>query len=350
MPFLMAKYMPDRDNQIEAFLKSCGWQQADRSILADDASARRYLRLTDGDRRSILMDAPPAEMSVMPFLRIARYLTRLGFSAPEIIAEDPILGLVLMEDFGDDTYNRVLQSNLEQETELYALAVDAISSLHRLPEETTILPGIVDYSENILLEEVSRFLLWFVPATMGEALTPTSSDEFRTLWADALKPVYSQPRTLVLRDFHIDNLIYLENRDGARRCGMLDFQDAVVGAGAYDLMSLLEDARRDIEQNLIIDMRQRYFQNMNMAAAERDAFDTAYAILGAQRHTKIIGLFTRLCVQDAKPAYLVHIPRVWRLLEQSLCHPALTDLKTWFDIHIPEHNRGIPPQLAEKYK
>ena len=340
--------MPDRDREIMGFLEANGWQQASRTMLADDASARRYQRLVHGDRQAILMDAPPDQMSIVPFLNIARHLVGLGFSAPEIYAEDEASGLVLLEDFGDDTYNRLLRSDPECEVELYGLAVDVLSTLHRCPEKDTVLAEAPTHSEAVLLDGVAQFVQHYIPQVMGQSLSSSLSDEFRALWVAALKPVFDQPKTLVLRDFHVDNLIHLRDRDGIQRCGLLDFQDASIGAGAYDLMSLLEDARRDISTDIVDDMRQRYAHALNMNVPEQHSFDTAYAVLGAQRHTRVIGIFTRLCIRDAKPGYLVHIPRVWRLLERSLCHPALAELKAWFDTHIPKENRGIPPRLAEQ--
>jgi N-acetylmuramate 1-kinase len=345
MPFWKAKSMPDRAAEIDGFLSSLGWQQAERQALVADASARRYVRLIDENRRAMLMDAPPAVMSVIPFLTIARHLTGLGLSAPEVIGEDTERGLVLLEDFGDDTYNTLLRQTPEREVDLYSLAVDTLAHLHRFPKGEAVPAGIPAYSKDILLEEAERFILWYVPEMMGHNLTPENSETFTALWSGALDLALDQPRTLVLRDFHIDNLIDLKERSGVRRCGLLDFQDAVSGAGAYDLVSLLEDARRDIDVDLINDMYRRYVELMEMSGPERQAFDTAYAVLGAQRHTRIIGQFIRLCVRDAKLAYLVHIPRCWRLLEQSLCHPALSDLKMWFDTHIPKDKRGIPPKV-----
>ncbi len=339
--------MPDRTLEINNFLKSTGWQNASRALLANDASPRRYHRLIDTHRQAILMDAPPADMSIAPFLRIACHLKSIGFSAPDIIAGDHILGLALIEDFGDTSYNQILRTDPDRDDELYGLAVDVLSALHRLPSDQAIAPETPEYSLEILLEEVSRFILWYVPAVTGVPAPPALANEFQELWSNALKPVFEQPKTLVFRDFHIDNLIHLEHRTGIQRCGLLDFQDAVIGAGAYDLVSLLEDARRDIDDTLINAMRDRYYQSMQMQGPTQDRFNAAYAVLGAQRHTKIIGLFVRLCVRDAKPVYLAHIPRVWKLLESSLCHPALSTLKTWFDDNVPEDNRGIPCLLAD---
>ena len=339
--------MPERGLEIDGFLRSSGWDNAVRTPLASDASARRYQRLNDAARSAILMDAPPSEMSITPFVRIARHLRELGFSTPEVYLEDEALGLALIEDFGDTTYRNILLSKPMCEHELYGLAVDVLSTLHGLPNDQVLLPQIADYSEEILLEEVSRFVRWYIPAISGASLSADKAEEFMSLWRTVLRTFLEQPATLVLRDFHIDNLILLERRTAVQRCGLLDFQDAVIGAGAYDLMSLLEDARRDIDPALAEKMRARYFRQMALSPMEQDHFNTAYAIAAAQRHTKVIGLFVRLCEQHGKPDYLVHLPRVWRLLERSLCHPALIVLKTWFDTNVPENKRGIPPHLAD---
>jgi aminoglycoside/choline kinase family phosphotransferase len=348
MSFWTAKFMPDRVEEIDTFLAGTDWQNARRIDLANDASPRRYQRLLrDDGREAILMDAPPAAMDISPFLIIARHLKHLGFSTPEIYKDDQKIGLALIEDFGDQSFNQILRTEPEREQELYGLAVDILSSLHQLPADQAIASQTPDYSAEILLEEVSRFILWYMPAENGVPLQTGCADEFQHLWSEAIKPVFDQPKTHVFRDFHIDNLMVLGDRSGVKRCGLLDFQDAVVGAGAYDLVSLLEDARRDVGDELTKTMYNRYVIAMGMSDQQQTRFATAYAILGAQRHTKILGLFVRLCVRDAKPVYLKHLPRVWRLLERNLCHPALSSLKTWFDTNLPEDKRGIPPHLAE---
>ena len=164
-------------------------------------------------------------------------------------------------------------------------------------------------------------------------------------WRDCLTPALADAPTLVLRDYHVDNLMWLTGRDGVAACGLLDFQDAVAGPRAYDLMSLLEDARRDIDTALTADMLARYraaFPDLEAPGPGRDAFDTVYAVLAAQRHAKVIGIFTRLCRRDAKADYLVHIPRVWRLLERNLADPALAPVRDWFERHVAPDRRGIP--------
>jgi len=340
--------MPDRAHEISRFLNTAGWQGARRDALANDASPRCYHRLSEGAKRAVLMDAPPAQINVAPFLRIARHLAALGFSVPDIFAADEQRGLVLLEDFGDETYNQILQTQPECEADLYAQAVDVLITLHKLPRQQSIPADTPPFTENMLMRGVDQFIDHFIPAALGERLPTSASNQFRALWATAMKPVFDQPETLVLRDFHIDNLIRLNDRKGIRRCGLLDFQDAAIGAGAYDLMSLLEDARRDIYPEIVNGMRDKYCRAMAMTDAQRGAFDATFAILGAQRHTRIIGLFIKLFVVDQKPVYLTHVPRVWKLLERSLCHPALADVNRWFDTHIPKESRGLPAQLAGK--
>ena len=173
-------------------------------------------------------------------------------------------------------------------------------------------------------------------------------DAYVSTWNEIFPVVYAQPLTLVLRDFHVDNLMRLPDRKGVSACGLLDFQDAVAGATAYDVMSLLEDARRDIAPGLKDAMLARYFGRMG--DLDRPGFEAAFAILAAQRHAKVIGIFTRLCRRDGKDGYLVHIPRVWRLLEQALRHPALAPVAAWFAQNVPVEVRGVPAQQPEAAK
>ncbi len=331
--------MADRARKIEAFLEASGWHWADLRPLADDASFRSYHRLDSGDRRAVLMDAPPTHEDVRPFLRIARHLRDLGLSAPDILAEDVEAGLLLLEDLGDDTFTRLLENGAAEEP-LYALAVDVLVHLHRLPTARAVPPGVPSYDETRLLEEALLFTDWYMPAAVGDAPTQSARNAYIEAWREILPLVDAQQRTLVLRDFHVDNLMRLQGREGTAACGLLDFQDAVAGPAAYDLMSLLEDARRDISSALKATMLARYREGVQ--GIDWPAFETVFAILAAQRHAKVIGIFTRLCRRDGKPGYLIHIPRVWRLLEASLDHPALTPVAAWFEQHLPHETRRIP--------
>jgi len=337
--------MADREARIDAFLAGQGWAGGTRRLLAGDASFRRYDRLTLDGARAVLMDAPPPMEDVRPFILIARHLEGLGLSAPQILAADVESGFLLLEDLGDDTFTRILETAPEREAALYELAVDVLAHLHSRPPGEAVPEGLAPYDNEKLLEEAFLLTDWYLPAVTGSETTASARNDYRDLWLQLFEPVHAQPATLVLRDYHVDNLMVLDGRDGVAACGLLDFQDAVAGAAAYDLMSLLEDARRDIDPDLKAAMMTRYFAarpDLAGPGPARDAFETAFAILAAQRHAKVIGIFTRLCMRDEKPDYLRHIPRLWRLLETSLQDPAMAGLKAWFDEHVPNDLRRIP--------
>lgn len=327
----------------QTFLDNIGWAGVVAKPLAGDASFRRYLRLQQGEQRALLMDAPPElGEDVRPFVRIDRHLIDLDLSAPEILAEDAEHGFLLLEDFGDATFSALLAQGADEQA-LYTLATDTLIALHAMEDLRTAPDWLAPYNDERLLAEVALLPDWFMQA-QGLEVTTAARAEFDRAWQRAFSPVHAGPRTLVLRDFHVDNLMRLDGRDGVRACGLLDFQDALAGHPAYDLMSLLEDARRDIDPALQAQMKDRYCDAMGLS--DSDAFDAAYAILGAQRHAKVIGIFTRLDRRDGKPVYLKHIERVWRLLERSLMHPALNEVRAWIDTHIPPDLRRAPEREA----
>lgn len=329
-----------RETIIAGFLAARGWGAARRDKLPGDASFRRYERLALDKRRAMLMDAPPPREDVRPFLRVARHLTALGFSAPQIYEADETAGLLIIEDLGDDTYTRLLARGAD-ERELYALAIDVLIALHRLPETQAIPAGLPAYDDQRLLDEARLLVDWFMPAITGAPTPDAVIEEYVALWREVLPLTRRIPATLVLRDYHVDNLMGVPQRTGVAACGLLDFQDAVAGPTAYDVVSLLEDARRDLAPGLPEAMMERYLAAFPQL--EKAAFTAAAAILSAQRNAKIIGIFTRLSRRDGKHHYLGHIPRVWRLLEQDLRHPALAKLRAWFDRTIPSALRRAPP-------
>jgi N-acetylmuramate 1-kinase len=331
--------MADRGALMAGFLAAAGWDGAARRKLAGDASFRRYDRLELAGRRAVLMDAPPPQEDVRPFLAVARLLQGMGFSAPEIIAEDVAAGLLLLEDFGDDTYTRVLTQGADA-APLYGLAVDLLIALHRRFPAAAV-GAIPPYDDQRLLAEAALLVDWYLPAMVGKPTEPALREEYLGLWRALLPVARGIPTSLVLRDYHVDNLMVLAGRTGLAACGLLDFQDAVIGPRSYDLVSLLEDARRDVPGELAAAMLARYLAAF--PGLDRAAFAASYAVLGAQRNCKIVGIFTRLCARDGKPIYLQHIPRVWRLIAQDLHHAALAPVARWLDRHIPPPLRGIPP-------
>lgn len=327
--------MTERAALISRFLTDAGWGDAERSRLAGDASFRHYDRLVRGTERAVLMDAPPPKEDVRPFVRIARHLEALGYSAPRLLAVDERAGLLLLEDLGDGTYTKLLAAG-HDEAALYALATDVLADLNG---RTDAIPqGVPAYDNDRLLTEALLLTDWYLPA-LGRQPDPVARAAYQKAWLELFPIARAMPDTLVLRDFHVDNLMLLE-RPGLAACGLLDFQDAVVGPLTYDLMSLLEDARRDIDPGLIAAMKDRYLAAR--PGLDRDAFDASWAVMAAQRHAKVIGIFTRLWKRDGKANYLVHIPRVWRLLEQACAHPALAGMRAWLDTHIPAAERKVP--------
>ena len=328
--------MTGRTSAIAEFLDRAGWNGATRTTLAGDASFRRYDRVTIGSRIAVLMDAPPPVEDVRPFIRIAEHLASMGYSAPRILASDEDAGFLLLEDFGDSTYTKLLAQNHDEEA-LYALAIDVLADLQS--HSNAVLDNLPQYDEARLLAEAALLTDWYWPAVFGRELDPASRAAYLDIWRALVPLARALPDTLVLRDFHVDNLMLLP-RDGLAACGLLDFQDAVAGPPAYDPMSLLEDARRDIDPNLVARMKARYLGHF--PDLDRRVFAESWSVLAAQRHAKVIGIFTRLAKRDGKPAYLTHIPRVWRLMEAACTHSSLSPLALWLDEHIPASSRIIP--------
>ena len=328
--------MSSRLDHLNSFLETAGWSGAQRRPLAGDASFRRYDRVTLGTRRAVLMDALPGEEDIRPFLAIARHLRSLGYSAPEMFAEATQDGFILLEDFGDTTFTHRFQSGMDEKP-IYEGAVDFLIDLHGRPPKSTIPADLSMYDTERYLNEALLLTDWYMPQVSERS--DAARVNYEKLWREILPSVSSVRQTLVLRDFHADNLMWLPERDGVASCGLLDFQDAVAGPPAYDLMSLLEDARRDVPLVLGQAMINRYlaaFPGIN-----KEAFSTSFAILAAQRHCKVIGIFARLAVRDGKVAYLAHIPRVWRLLESACARPGLAPLKTWLETWLPAEKRNL---------
>jgi len=312
-----------------AFLSMAGWQGARIDPLAGDASFRRYFRVTEGGRTAVLMDAPPPHEDPRPFLAVAGWLSERGFRAPAIVAADPDAGLVLLEDLGDHRMREALDAEPDREIRLYEAAVDTLVKLHAHPAGP-----LERYDAAELQREADLLTQWYCPAVGLEADEAAYRDAWARVFEHALPP--PEPVT-VLRDYHAENLM-LSGTDLA----LLDFQDALAGHPAYDLVSLLQDARRDVDPNLEERMLARYRE----ATGAGDAFLDAYHVLGAQRNAKIIGIFTRLWRRDGKDRYPGLCPRVWAYLERDLSQPVMRPVAEWFDHHVPPEKRGDPMLLA----
>jgi aminoglycoside/choline kinase family phosphotransferase len=278
----------------------------------------------------VLMDAPPPHEDPRPFVAAAEWLAQAGLSAPCIHARDLDRGLLLIDDFGDDRLRETLDAAPEREAELYALAVDVLVHLHALPP----MPGLRPHGLDQWLEELSLFPDWYCEKLGIEV----DGEGFTAAWRAVLEPVAGDglgPVT-VLRDYHAENIMLIAGRAGIRHFGLLDFQDAVVGHPAYDLASVLEDARRDVTPAIERAMLERY----RSATGQGADFESAYWALAAQRNTRILGVFTRLWKRDDKPHYTSFQPRMWGLLERNLAQPVLAPVRDWFDRNVPAGRRA----------
>jgi aminoglycoside/choline kinase family phosphotransferase len=316
---------------LNEFLVAAGWPDAQVEPLAGDASFRRYFRIRKADSTtSMLMDAPPPHEDPRPFLQVAKYLVRHGFRAPAIYGEDLDRGLVLIEDFGDERMREHLDAKPGDEEAIYRHAIDTLVALEKAP-----VADVVPYDAEAYMREVSLLAEWYMPA-MGLHFDRA---EFDAIWHRALAPLFDAKwqQVTVLRDYHAENIMLLPNGEQ----GLIDFQDALAGHPAYDIVSLLQDARRDVSPQLEAAMLEYYKEH-----AKPDAdFDLHYALLGAQRNTKIIGIFTRLWKRDGKERYLGFLPRMWGLLERDLAHPGLSEVRDWFDRNIPAATRAQSPLI-----
>ncbi|MEO6041512.1 MAG: phosphotransferase [Croceibacterium sp.] len=318
----------ERPAGLDEFLELAGWGDAAIEPLAGDASFRRYFRISGSGRSAMLMDAPPPHEDPTPFLDVGNWLCGHGLRAPQIYAADAARGLVLIEDFGGDRMRDWLDQNPAAEADTYKAAVDALIALRACP------PGpFAPYDLAVYQREAGLFTEWFCP------LQGLSVDEasYRAAWEAVLTPLLPRqtPGVTVLRDYHAENIMLLQPGEPRGEQGLIDFQDALVGHPAYDLVSLLQDARRDVSPELERTMLDRYLASVD-AGPE---FEADYARLGAQRNAKIVGIFARLWKRDGKPRYLAMIPRVWDALERDLAHPALAPVAEWFAANIPQEVR-----------
>ncbi|MGN6514453.1 MAG: aminoglycoside phosphotransferase family protein [Rhizomicrobium sp.] len=368
--------MSDRTEAMQAFLKSAGWGGATITPLAGDASTRRYFRVALNGRKAMLMDQPPhAETPVAPadatpeqrqklgyiavarlagadvgrFVAVANYLHSHGLTAPQIYAADIPNGYALIEDLGDDLFDSVLL-NGGDERELYLTAADVLAKLHEseAPKMLDAKTPLLSYDETAQLGEVDLMTEWFMPMALGRAATDDEVQEHRALWKAALDTTRTLPPVLIHRDYHAQNLLWLPQKKDHARVGILDFQDAVSGSRAQDLMHLVQDARRDVSTDVTDATIRRYLDASHERgmALDKEQFGAEMAIISGQRLARIVGVFGRLYKRDNKPRYLEYLPRVWGHLNKDLSHPALSGLKRWYDRAIPMEKRGKPQGVS----
>jgi aminoglycoside/choline kinase family phosphotransferase len=354
------------------FLAASGWGGADVIPLAGDASTRSYARLRQDGRRAMLMHQPQgAETAVAPadageaarralgynavarlagadcrrFAAVSEFLRARGLAAPAIHAADFAQGWVLLEDLGDALYADILAQGGDA-GELYKAAVEVLARLHREPAPHELAPGVpfFAYDKIALIAETDLMLEWFLPLALGRKASEAEYREHRELWRAALGAIAGDEPVFVHRDYHAQNLLWLPERAGLQRVGLIDFQDAVAGSRAYDLVSLTEDARRDVSPELGEAATLHYLEAMRVQGTSLDEgrFRAEMAVMAAQRNAKIVGIFARLYARDGKRRYLSYLPRVWGYLERDLHHPLLAGLKSWYERTIPEARRTLP--------
>ncbi len=332
-----------RREKRERFLSSLGWKSAVLEPMQADASFRRYYRLRGVPAPMLLMEDPPDRppvppfVMVEPFAKIAAHLRTIGLRAPQVHFSDIANGLLVIDDFGDDTYTRLFDKGANPKP-LYELAVDALVHLHQHPKRCDI--DLPQYDGEHLVAEAMLLLDWYYPALSGKKPTEKMKESFAAAWKDLFSKFPSDQQTLVLRDYHVDNLMLIAGEKGVRSCGLLDFQDALIGPFSYDLMSLLEDARRDVPADLRAHLYARY---MNAMGIDRAGFDYSFRVLALQRHAKVLGIFVRLSVRDGKDRYLKFIPHVHRLFTASLSDPVLEPMQRWFEENGIDIAAPLPP-------
>jgi len=363
--------MSDRQREMRDFLTRSGWGDATVTPLPGDASTRRYARLALADRKAMLMDQPQAaEGAVAPpgaseetrrilgynavarlagadcarFAAAATWLRGHGLAAPDIYAADHANGFVILEDLGDALFADVLADGGD-EAQLYKAAVEVLAKMHAndAPAVLSSDKPLFDYDQVALVAETDLLIEWFLPLAVGRKATKDEVVEHSKLWRAALTGIGGVRRVFVHRDYHAQNLLWLPERDGVARVGLIDFQDAVAGSPAYDLISLTEDARRDVSPATAEAATAHYLEAMRAQGTPLDetGFRREMAVMAAQRNAKIVGIFARLAKRDGRARYLAFLPRVWAYLERDLAHPALADLRSWYDRVIPKDKRAL---------
>ncbi len=333
--------MTDREQLLIKFIQKSGWSDATRQTVAGDASNRRYERLAKQDGATIiLMDAPYERgEDIRPFIAIAEHLRSIPLSAPKIIARDMSNGFLLIEDLGDDLFKTVVARDPSLEVPLYEAATDVLSVLHSAP-----LPVLDAYDTDTMTSFAARSYEWYLFGATGAQNTAEQAT-FEAMMSELLGPLETARKVLIQRDYHAENLLWLPERHGPERVGLLDFQDAMSGHAAYDLVSILQDARREVPREIEGRMIERYLSQNPQDEAE---FRKAYAILGLQRNLRIVGAFAKLCIDLGKPRYVDLIPRVWEFVERNLAHPALHSISDHIKTTLPAPTPALLKHLKSQ--
>ncbi|MFA7639527.1 MAG: phosphotransferase [Parvibaculum sp.] len=356
--------MTIREETIRSFLKEAGWEKAERRPLAGDASSRRYERLSLAGRPAVLMDWPsgpdapvvPGRAAysriahlaedVRPFVAVGEHLRRLGLTAPELIAIDLTHGLLLMEDLGDHVYGLLIEQGRgpsgEELNELYRAGVETLIRLQSVPAPQSLPIGdgtshqVPHFDDSVFRAELDVPLDWYFPAILEREATPAMRDDYHALWTELRPHIDAGVPTLFLRDYHSPNLLWLGAREGIARVGLIDYQDALIGSRAYDLVSFLQDARRDVSVAREEAMLAHYITcaKAELSGFDEEEFRASYAVLGAERALRLIGLWPRLLKRDGKPHYMAHMPRTMDYLRRNLAHEALCDLARWLEANM----------------
>lgn len=331
----------EREKVKNNFLKqNCKIKKYEIETTKADASNRRYDRIKTEDKSYLLMDAPPSLENISKFCEVRKIFGKLDLSVPEIYKEDIENGFLLIEDFGDCTLKNILSSTVKSEDfpdeiRIYERAIDALVHIHQNSSGIK-LP---DYSEEMMIKESLLFLEWYISVLNGEQIKPSHREQFIAIFKNLFMHLDHFPKVLVHRDYHAENLFWLNNEVSIRKVGMIDFQDAVIGSPAYDIVSLLEDARREVPDSIVQNSISRYLKAFPHYT--RKDFMASYTILSLQRNFKIIGIFTRLAMRDKRPHYLSMLPLVWKYIHNNLKHPLIVPLKNLLNEIIPFQMKTI---------
>ena len=322
----MASYISEREEKLKLFISSYfSPTQYTTEPMPGDAGMRTYYRVWADSKSYVVMDCPPSYANIQSFISVAQFLLANDFSAPQIIEQDPVQGFLIIEDFGTISIKNRLEKTVgdaKERREVYYLIVDLLCSL----QDQKCLPGLRDFDNELLCKEVELFVEWYIPYAYKRKLEKPEFDEFIELWQNTLAKQDTMPNCVVLRDYHLENMMYLEERDSFRKIGLLDFQDALCGSPVYDLVSVLEDARFDVSRQEALELIDYFVKKKKL---DREGVRRNYHILGAQRNCRILGVFARKLVRDHDDSYLKYIPRVQKYLEYDLSHPDLDQIREW---------------------